>query len=181
MSTRQDRERDHVDIFLNRSIHHHLWGLVQPRINDLESGVSKRTRDYHGAAVVPIETHLADQDSDWCSFSLHEFMAQCICNFRGQPEPAWMKALRPPASGPRFPPVHSQLPKHPLHDGVWTGRAARDLLHPVLGIRGQSLPCPTREFAVQEGPYAPNDSPMTPPTEISGELEVGAVPVDLLA
>ena len=61
VGTRQDRDRDGIDIFLDRRADHLLRSLVKTGVDDLESGITERTGDDLRSSIVAVEAHLADQ------------------------------------------------------------------------------------------------------------------------
>src|SRR5215468_2075543 len=60
----QDRQPDRVGVFLECGCHDLLRGLVQPGVDHLYSGVTKRPRHDLGAPVVPVQARLGDDDPD---------------------------------------------------------------------------------------------------------------------
>ena len=60
----QDGQPDRVGVFLQRRGDDLLRRLVQPGVDDLDSGVAQRTRHDLGAAVVPVQAGLGDDDPD---------------------------------------------------------------------------------------------------------------------
>ncbi len=65
MGTGENREADHVHVFLHRLRDDLLGRALEPRVDDLEAGVAQRLHDDLGAAVVPVEAGLRDQDFHW--------------------------------------------------------------------------------------------------------------------
>ena len=61
---RIDRPID-VGVLLERSGDDLLGRLAQARVDDLHAGVAQRARDHLGAAIVPVEAGLGDDDSDF--------------------------------------------------------------------------------------------------------------------
>ena len=62
---RQDRQADHVGVFLQRRRDDLLGRLAQAGVDDLHAGVAQRAGDHLGAAVVAVEAGLGDDDSDF--------------------------------------------------------------------------------------------------------------------
>ena len=62
---REDREADHVSIFLQGRAHDLLGRLAQAGIDDLHARVAQRACDDLGAPIVAVETGLRDDDSDF--------------------------------------------------------------------------------------------------------------------
>ena len=60
----EDRQRDRVDVLLDRGRHDHLGGLVQAGVDDLEARVPERARDDLRPAVVTVEADLSDQQPE---------------------------------------------------------------------------------------------------------------------
>ena len=60
----EDREADHVDVFLDGRAGDHLRRLVQAGVDDFHAGVTQRGGDDLGAAVVAIEAGLGDEHAD---------------------------------------------------------------------------------------------------------------------
>ena len=63
MRTREQRQTQGVGVFLDDRLDDLFRRLVQTGVDDLEAGVAERSRDDFGAAVVPIQTGLGDDDS----------------------------------------------------------------------------------------------------------------------
>src|ERR1700682_1835029 len=55
-------DADRVDVFLDRRLYHHFWGLPKAGVDHLDTGVSQRPRNHFDAAVVPVEPHFGGQD-----------------------------------------------------------------------------------------------------------------------
>ena len=68
---RQQRQPDGVGVLLEHGLGDLLGGLVQPGVDHLETVVAQRPRDRLGAAVVPVESGLGDDDS---VLALHELV-----------------------------------------------------------------------------------------------------------
>src|SRR5687768_14337379 len=64
VGARQDRQRDHVDVFLERGLDDLLGRLVEPRVDDLHPRVPEGRRDHLRSAIVPVQAGLADQHAD---------------------------------------------------------------------------------------------------------------------
>ena len=62
--TRQDAQADDGHVFLDRDRRDVLDALPDAGVDDLESGVAQCARDDLGAAVVPVETGLGDQNTN---------------------------------------------------------------------------------------------------------------------
>src|SRR5262249_39238000 len=62
MGSRQDRETDDVDVFLDRLGHDLVGRSLQPGINDLEARVAQRVGHHLGATIVAVEPGLRDED-----------------------------------------------------------------------------------------------------------------------
>ena len=60
----EHREADQVGVLLDGGLDDLLGRLVEPGVDDLVAGVAQRPRDDLGAAVVPVEPGLADDDPD---------------------------------------------------------------------------------------------------------------------
>ena len=60
----EDGQADQVGVLLDRGLHDLLGRLVQPGVDDLVTGVAQRAGHDLGAAVVPVEAGLADDDAD---------------------------------------------------------------------------------------------------------------------
>jgi hypothetical protein len=60
MRPRKDAEPDTIHILLNGGPNDSLRGLVEPRVDDLHSSVSKGASDNLRAAIVTIETRFGD-------------------------------------------------------------------------------------------------------------------------
>jgi hypothetical protein len=60
----QDRHADDVDVLLLGGVDDHLRRLPQARIDHLEPFVAQPAGEDLGAAVVPVEARLGDQDAD---------------------------------------------------------------------------------------------------------------------
>jgi len=58
----ENREPDHVHVLLHRLRDDLLGRALEPRVDHLEAGVAQRLHDDLGAAVVPVEAGLRDQD-----------------------------------------------------------------------------------------------------------------------
>src|SRR5438874_1766143 len=58
----KNREPDHVHVLLHRLRDDLLGRALEPRVDHLEAGVAQRLHDDLGAAVVPVEAGLRDQD-----------------------------------------------------------------------------------------------------------------------
>ena len=69
VGARQDRQADDVGVFLQGGADDLLRRLPQAGVDDLHAGVAQRARDHLGAAVVPVEPGLGDDDSDLDSWS----------------------------------------------------------------------------------------------------------------
>lgn len=63
VGTRQQRQPHSIDIFLQSRLCNLLWGLVQTRIDDFESMVSKGTRNGFCTTVVTIEARFSYDNS----------------------------------------------------------------------------------------------------------------------
>jgi hypothetical protein len=59
----EDRQPDDVGVFLERGGRDHFRRLAEAGVDDLHPGVAQRARDDLGAAVVPVETRLRNDDS----------------------------------------------------------------------------------------------------------------------
>src|SRR5438067_857408 len=62
VGTGENREPDHVHVLLHRLRDDLLGRALEPRVDHLEAGVAQRLHDDLGAAVVPVEAGLCDQD-----------------------------------------------------------------------------------------------------------------------
>ena len=60
----EDRQPDGVGVLLDRRLDDLLRRLVQAGVDDLHAGVAQRPGDDLGAAVVPVEARLGDDDPD---------------------------------------------------------------------------------------------------------------------
>ena len=60
----QDRQPDHVDVFLERSRGDHLGRLAQAGVDDLEAFVAQAAGEHLRATIVAIEAGLGDEDLD---------------------------------------------------------------------------------------------------------------------
>ena len=63
MRAAQNRQSDHIDIFLQRGVDDHLGCLAKPGINDLHAGVAQSARNHLHSAVMSVHTRLGDKDS----------------------------------------------------------------------------------------------------------------------
>ncbi len=61
----KDRHGHHVHVFLDRRVHDHLGGLVEPGVDDLETGIPKGGGDDLGPPVVSVEPGFGHQDPDF--------------------------------------------------------------------------------------------------------------------
>ncbi len=59
----QNRQADHIRVFLQRRRGNLLGRLAQPRVNHFHAGIPERPGDHLGTAVVPIESGLGDDDA----------------------------------------------------------------------------------------------------------------------
>src|SRR5208282_3852507 len=59
----EDREADHVDVFLDGGGGDHLGGLTQAGVDYLHASVTQGAGDDFGAAVVAIQARLSNQHS----------------------------------------------------------------------------------------------------------------------
>lgn len=64
MRAGEDREADHVDVFLDGGGGDHLWSLAQAGVHDFHAGVAQGPGDYFCAAVVAIEARLGNQHTN---------------------------------------------------------------------------------------------------------------------
>ena len=62
--TREDRQRDDIDIFLDGCIDDHLGRLMKACVDDLEARIAECAGDHLRAAVVAVEARLGDEDAD---------------------------------------------------------------------------------------------------------------------
>ncbi len=58
----QDGQADRVGVLLDRGLHDLLGRLVQAGVDDLHAGVAQRSGHHLGAAVVPVEAGLRNDD-----------------------------------------------------------------------------------------------------------------------
>ncbi len=56
--TRENRESDDLNIFLERGIDDHLWRLPQTGVDDLHASIAQRPGDYLRAAVMTVKAGL---------------------------------------------------------------------------------------------------------------------------
>jgi hypothetical protein len=64
MRAGQDRETNHVDIFLQSSADDHLRRLAQPGIDDFHAGVAQSAGNNFRPAIVPVQAGFRYQDTD---------------------------------------------------------------------------------------------------------------------
>ena len=64
MGAGQDRQPDRVGVLLDRGGHDLLGRLVQAGVDDLHPGVPQHPGHHLGAAVMPVEAGLGDDDPD---------------------------------------------------------------------------------------------------------------------
>ena len=62
---REDREADHVSIFLQGRAHDLLGRLAQAGIDDLHASIAKSAGYHLGTAVMAIEARLGDKNADF--------------------------------------------------------------------------------------------------------------------
>jgi len=60
----QDRQSNHLHVFLERGARDHLGRLPKAGVNDLHAGVAERASNYFGAPVVAVQAGLGDKDPD---------------------------------------------------------------------------------------------------------------------
>jgi hypothetical protein len=63
VGTREDREADDVDVFLDGGGGDHLRRLTQAGVDDLHARIAQSASDYFRAAVVAIKARFGDQDT----------------------------------------------------------------------------------------------------------------------
>lgn len=64
MSSRENTDPYHVDILLYSGGHHVFRSTMQTGIYYFHSGITQRTRDDFGTAVVTIKPYLGDENTD---------------------------------------------------------------------------------------------------------------------
>src|SRR5439155_373257 len=67
--SRQDRERDHVHVLLQRRLDDLLRRLVETGVDHLHPGITQRRRHYLGPAVVAVEPRFSHENAD---LALHD-------------------------------------------------------------------------------------------------------------
>ncbi len=60
----EDRQADHVGVFLERGRGDHFGRLPEAGIDDLHARVAQRAGDDLGAAIVPVEARFGDDNSE---------------------------------------------------------------------------------------------------------------------
>ena len=64
MRSGQNRETDDVRILLESGVHDLFWSLAEPGVDNFETGIAESACDDFGAAVVPVEAGLRDNDAN---------------------------------------------------------------------------------------------------------------------
>ena len=77
-------DAEHVDILLDRGVDHLLRRAVQARVDHVHAGIAQRARDDLDAAVVAVEAHLGDEDTNGRVAGVHAHRFRR----RGRPRPA---------------------------------------------------------------------------------------------
>jgi hypothetical protein len=61
----QNRQPHDVRVLLQRGAGNHLRGLTQAGVNHFHAGIAQRAGDDLGAAIVPVESRLGDDNSQF--------------------------------------------------------------------------------------------------------------------